>query len=185
MAISRLGLELIKHFESFYPQAYICPAGIPTIGYGTIRYPNGEAVKMGETCTIEQAEDWLADELKMNEQEVLNLLDVKLSQKQIDALLSFTYNLGAGKLRISTLLRKINANPNDPSVIGNDSFNYKNFGRNGEFIRWCNVKQQPNLGLIRRRKAEAWLFCTGFNRFFEEMITDIIEPSAYLTTKKI
>ncbi len=62
--ISNKGIDLIKSFEGYYANAYLCPANVPTIGWGTIRYPNGQKVKMGDKCTIEQATTYLINDLK-------------------------------------------------------------------------------------------------------------------------
>ena len=66
--ISSKGLQLIKISEGLKLKAYLCPANVPTIGYGTIRYPNGEKVKLGDTCTPEQAETYLKHDVKVFEQ---------------------------------------------------------------------------------------------------------------------
>ena len=67
------GIELIKHFEGLYLSAYLDAAKIPTIGRGTIRYPNGKKVQMGDVCTVEQADEYLLFEIREKETHVNNL----------------------------------------------------------------------------------------------------------------
>ena len=120
-----------------------------TIGYGTIRYPNGRAVRRGDTVTRSQAEQYLQWEVNSKAREVESAIGrgVSLYQSQFDALVSFTYNLGIGNLRSSTLLRKVKANPQDRTI------------RN-EFMRWVyGGKPKKRLpGLVNRRSAEADLY---------------------------
>ena len=68
--IAYRGIELIKHFEGIYLNAYLDAAKIPTIGRGTIRYPNGKKVQIGDTCTVEQADEYLIFELREKEKAV-------------------------------------------------------------------------------------------------------------------
>ena len=143
--ISSKGLQLIKISEGLKLKAYLCPANVPTIGYGTIRYPNGEKVKLGDTCTPEQAETYLKHDVKVFEQGVDAMCRDDINQNQFDSLVSFAYNLGLGNLKSSTLLKKVNANPNDLTI--------KN-----EFLRWNKAGGKVLEGLTRRRKAEAELY---------------------------
>lgn len=156
MNIAYRGIELIKHFEGIYLNAYLDIAGIATIGRGTIRYPNGKAVKIGDNCTIEQADEYLMYEIAEKETHVRRLTEgVTLNQGQYDALVSFVYNLGQGSLGRSLLLRKVKANPNDPTIAS-------------EFMRWNKAAGKVAEGLTRRRKSEAHLYRTGKLLFFEK-----------------
>jgi lysozyme len=146
-------LELIEHFEGFYPQAYLDPVGIPTIGIGTIKYPNGEKVKLGESCTREQAFDWLMWELSEKTSEVNEMVKAEITQAQFDALLSFAYNCGTNALRNSTLLKKLNAG----------DYN----GAADQFLRWDKAGGASLPGLTRRRKAEREMFLGGDWRVFK------------------
>lgn len=137
-------LELIEHFEGFHPDAYPDPVGIPTIGIGTIKYPNGEKVKLGESCTREQAFEWLMFELEEKTKEVNEMVKVDMTQNEFDALLSFAYNCGNSALRESTLLRKFNA--------GDIA------GAGAEFLKWNKANGKVLPGLTRRRNAERNLF---------------------------
>ena len=111
MKISNKGLNLIKEFEGFRKSPYLCPAGVPTIGYGTTRYNDGRQVSLSDSQITEE------DALKLLRHQVNSKYSVavsdavkhELTQSQFDALTSFTYNLGEGNLRSSTLLRKLNS----------------------------------------------------------------------------
>lgn len=133
------GIDLIKQFEGLKLEAYLCPAGIPTIGYG-----HTKNVKLGQKITKEQAEQWLADEYLETESQVANVVTVPLKANQLDALVSFVYNLGIGKLRGSTLLRKLNKG------------DY--FGAEMEFDKWVFAGGKKLAGLVKRRASERDLF---------------------------
>jgi len=147
--------QLVKHFESLFLRAYLCPANVPTIGYGTTIYPDGRKVKIGETCTIEQAEVFLQYDLKYFNQRVDALAIDSINQNQFDALVSFCYNVGSKNLQDSTLLKIVNTNPNDNENIA------------AQFARWNKGGGKVLKGLTRRRKAEAYLYTTGELNFFE------------------
>lgn len=137
------GIDLIKSFEGLKLNAYICPAGIPTIGYGTTRV-NSQPVQMGSVITESQAVDYLKADLQQFESAVNGAVKVPVTQNQFDALVSFTYNLGAGNLRSSTLLKKLNAG------------DYA--GAADEFPKWNKAGGKELAGLTRRRNAERDLF---------------------------
>ena len=139
MKTSRTGIELIKAHEGLRLNAYLCPAGIATIGYG-----HTYNVKIGDRITSEQAEKFLIDDLIVAETEV-NRYGLHLNQNQYDALVSFVYNVGARNFRSSTLLKRLKDNPNDPDIA-------KQFGR------WVYGGGKVLQGLIRRRKDEAKLY---------------------------
>jgi lysozyme len=121
---------------------------VPTIGYGATYYQDGTKVKLGQTITREQANQMLKDHLKEFEGSVLGLLNkTKVNQNQFDALVSFCFNLGAGNLAKSQLLRFIKANPNDPKIAA-------------EFLKWNRAGGEVVTGLVRRRKKEAQLYFT-------------------------
>lgn len=141
MKTSKKGIELIKKFEGFKPYAYLCPANILTIGYGHTR-----GVRLGQTCTEEEAEQFLIEDLELAEAEVNKVVDkVDLTQGQFDSLVSFTFNLGAGNFQTSTLRRKVLNNPADPTIMG-------------EFGKWVYVHGKVSLGLQRRRLEESKLY---------------------------
>jgi lysozyme len=105
--ITPAGLALIKQFEGFSATVYICPAGYPTIGYGHV-VKLQEQEKFSNGITAEQAEFLLRQDVQTAERAVLRLIAVALTDGQFDALVSFTFNLGAGALQRSTLRRKVN-----------------------------------------------------------------------------
>lgn len=141
MNISQKGVDLIKGFEGCYLTGYKDIAGVPTVGYGT----TGPDIVVGMKITQEQAEQMLRDDLRGFEQAVTNLVKVGLNQNEFDALVSFTYNVGANALRNSTLLKLLNDGA-DRSTVAN------------EFLRWNKVNGNSIEGLTRRRKAERELF---------------------------
>lgn len=95
MKINQKGLEIIKSFEGCKLEAYLCPAGVPTIGYGTTKI-NGKAVKMGTKITKEQAEEYLRADVEKFEKAVMKYNDVyNFTENQFSALVSFAYNIGS------------------------------------------------------------------------------------------
>ena len=144
MKISNNGLNLIKQFEGLRLNAYDDGVGVWTIGYGTIKYPNGTLVKKGDKITQTQADQYIANDVATFERSVNMLVNVPLTQNQFDALVSFTYNLGATNLNASTLLKKLNAKDHK--------------GASAEFQKWNKAGGKVMTGLVRRRKAEMELF---------------------------
>jgi lysozyme len=144
------GLELIKNFEGFEPNAYKCPAGIITIGYGATYYMDGTKVKMGDTITKEEAEKLLNE---MSEKKygiyVDEYVKSEINPYQRDALISFAYNCGNSALKNSTLLKKVNKNPMDETI-------------SNEFLKWNKSGGKVLNGLTRRRQAEADLYFTEY-----------------------
>ena len=109
MNISQNGLDLIKKFEGFRDTAYVCPAGVMTIGYGTTVI-DGKPVKRGMRCTREQAEMWLETDANTFLRQIEKYIsdDIELNQNQVDSLASFVYNIGIGNFKKSTLLKHLN-----------------------------------------------------------------------------
>jgi len=146
MKSSSNGIRLIQEFEGLRLTSYLCSAGVPTIGYGATYYQDGSKVKLGQTITRHQADQLLKDHLKEFEGSVLGLLNTtKVNQNQFDALVSFCFNLGAGNLAKSQLLRFVKANPKDPKIAA-------------EFAKWNRAGGEVSRGLVRRRKKEAELY---------------------------
>jgi spore coat assembly protein SafA len=137
--LSQNGLDMIKGFEGLRLSAYQDSAGVWTIGYG-----HTGNVKPGDRITQAQAEDLLQKDTAWAQQAVRDQVKVPLTQGQFDALTSFTFNLGAGALEKSTLLKKLNAG------------DYA--GAQAEFGKWVHAGGQVLQGLVRRRAAEAELF---------------------------
>ena len=139
------GEEIIKHFESLRLRVYLCPVGIPTLGWGHIK-----GVKLGDTCTPEQAETWFQEDYDLARRVVLRHVETKLTENQVQALTSWVFNLGEGNFAVSTLLKKLNANDIE--------------GASKEILRWnkgrINGILQVLPGLDRRRIMEKQLFDT-------------------------
>lgn len=146
MRISDKGLELIADFEGFRSNPYLDSAGVPTIGYGSTFYLDNTKVTMQDKPISECDAKVLLGLVANNfAKQVDDSLDVEVNQNQFDALVSFTYNLGIGNLRKSTLLKKVNANPCDPNIAL-------------EFERWVRAGGKVLNGLVKRRKKEAELY---------------------------
>lgn len=144
--IDQKGIDLITYFDGFEESPYLCPAGVPTIGYGTTRYPNGSKVSINDRkITKEHAISYLQHDVKYFELKVDSFCRDDISQNQFNALVSFAYNLGDGNLKVSTLLKKVNANPADENITA-------------EFNKWVYADGKKLDGLIRRRAAEAKLY---------------------------
>lgn len=139
MRTSQRGLSLIKSFEGLRLQAYQDSVGVWTIGYGATR-----SVQPGMKISKEQAERMLLNDVQRFEPEVERLITSPLNQNQWDALISFTYNLGAANLESSTLRRLINGG------------NYASAAE--QFPRWNKAGGKVLAGLVRRRAAERDLF---------------------------
>lgn len=148
------GLNLIKKWEGCKLEAYKCPSGVPTIGWGQTYYPNGKKVQMGDKITQEQADEmfkWLVEnkyenQVKMLLGEELNAILPGISK---EALVSFTYNCGVKAFAQSTLLKKIKANKNDLISIKK------------EFDKWVKSNGKTLPGLVKRRNAEFELYTEG------------------------
>lgn len=139
MQIGRKGLELIKSFEGCRLEAYICPAGVPTIGYG-----HTHGVRLGQIISQKQADDLLFEDLDQFVKAVNRLVIVPLNQNQFDALVSFVFNIGIVAFASSTLLRLLNQ----------QAYN----GAADQFKRWNKGGGKVLKGLVRRRQAEEDLF---------------------------
>jgi lysozyme len=110
-------LSLIKACEGFKPKPYYCPAGVPTIGYGSTRYTDNSPVKISDSpITEDQAEKILIFSIREYESAVSRYVKVPLNQNQFDALVDFAYNAGAQNLRTSTLLKLLNAGNYDAAA---------------------------------------------------------------------
>jgi lysozyme len=139
MNYSKKGLALTESFEGLRLTAYQDQVGVWTIGYG-----HTKGVTRGMTCTQEQAEQWLLEDVQDAVDAVNELVHVVLSQDQFDALVDFVFNLGAGSFAGSTLLHKLNAEDYEGAAV--------------EFDKWDHAGGQVVAGLLRRRQAETDLF---------------------------
>ena len=141
------GVVFIQSFEGFSFDSYLCPAGKWTIGWGSTR-----GITKDMTVTREAATRMFLDDLKNCENDVKELVKVRLSQCQFDALVSFVYNCGPTSLRVSTLLKALNTGDYVSVPL--------------QLARWVKIKDKfgnhvASAGLIRRRKAEGAIFSNG------------------------
>lgn len=140
--MTREGFELIKRYEGLRLEAYRCPAGVWTIGYG-----HTKGVYKGMRISKEEAEMFLRQDVEIVELQVVNTVG-KLAACKIDALVSFAYNVGVAAFRRSTLCRKVKANSDDPAI------------RN-EFMKWIYAGGKKLQGLVKRRAEEAEMYFGG------------------------
>ena len=145
MKASDKAYALIRRFEGKSNKAYQDSAGVWTIGYGH----TGGVIK-GQTISDDEVERLLAEDVAVAENAV-NAQNLNLTQTQFDALVDFVFNLGAGNFQNSTLLKKLKADPNDPTIYD-------------EFLRWVYAGGVKLLGLVRRRTDEANLYFTGISK---------------------
>ena len=147
-----LAAELCRRFEGFSSKPYICPAGVPTIGYGSTYYPDGRKVTMADLpITREQAESMLLHELNttyapgvVRQCPILFALAVRQRDwRKLNAIVDFCYNLGVGRLQTSTLKRKINAQDWE--------------GAKEQLMLWTKAGGKVLPGLLKRREAEVQL----------------------------
>ena len=139
------GTPIIRKFEGLKLTAYLCPANVWTVGYGSTFYENGSKVQQGDKITLDRADKLLLEMVKRFEISVKGLVKSSINDNQLGALTSFAFNVGVGAFSKSTLLRKVNANPNDLTI------------RN-EFMRWTKAGGKVLKGLVTRREAEANLY---------------------------
>lgn len=138
------GLEIIMHHEGFVPEVYLCPAAIPTIGYGHVVLPHEN---FDEGITKEQGMEILRNDVEIAERAVARLIKVPLEDEQFDALVSFTFNLGSGSLQTSTLRQKVNRQEHDLAP--------------DQFRRWVYAGGRKLKGLVRRREDEALWYASA------------------------
>jgi lysozyme len=141
-----LAAELCRHFEGFRSKPYICPAGYPTIGYGTVYKPDGTKVTMQDApISKAQADEWLLSELRSNYAAgVLKASPSLINHPRVlAAVIDFAYNLGVSRYRASTLRKRVEAERWDEAKA--------------QLMRWTKAGGRELPGLVRRRKAEASL----------------------------
>lgn len=132
--------NFLKHYEQFRPTAYLpTPRDVPTIGYGHTR-----GVRMGDTCTMPQGENWLMEDTAEAAAAVNRLVTVPLSQHQFDAVVSLCFNIGVSQFAASTLVQKLNAGDYE--------------GAASQFAVWRKQRGRVLQGLVVRRAAEAQHF---------------------------
>jgi len=134
---------MICEFEGFSAKPYLCPAKLATIGYGNTFYADGKKVTMvDKPITKVEAFDMFKDIADKFAKRVSKCVTSPLNQNQFNSLVSFAYNVGVGNFMNSTLLKKVNANHNDPEI-------------RTQFLRWDKVGTKKLAGLTKRRIYEA------------------------------
>ena len=146
MKISNNGLDLIKQFEGFSSTPYLCPAKIPTIGYGSTYYEDGAKVTLKDKPITEERATQLLEFVanKTFSENINKVVKVPLNQNQFDALVSFAYNIGNKNFNWSTLLKKLNLSDYEGASL--------------EFSRWNQANGKILNGLVTRRQKEKELF---------------------------
>ena len=148
MKLDENGYKLIMQFEGLSLVPYLCAAKVPTIGYGSTFYPSGKKVTMQDKpINLESAKLMLKETANIFGTQVNLLVKTKLTQNQFNALVSFAFNLGSQALGKSTLLKKVNVNPNDVTITN-------------EFLKWNKAGGKELSGLTKRRTIEAKLYFT-------------------------
>ena len=156
MTLDNKGYLLIAQFEGLRLKPYLCSAGVPTIGYGSTFYPSGRKVTMSDKPITQETAFWMLKQVaNMFAKDVDSLVTSEINQNQFNALVSFAFNLGSDidadnipeGLGDSRLLRRVNANPNDPEIAR-------------EFVKWNKAGGRFLDGLTKRRLKEAELYFT-------------------------
>jgi lysozyme len=148
MTLNDKGYQLIAKHEGLRLSPYLCPANVPTIGYGNTFYPSGKKVTMQDKPITQATAMWMLKETANKfATDVDKLVTSNITQNQFNALVSFAFNLGSAALGKSTLLRKVNLNPKDTSITQ-------------EFMKWNKAGGRVLSGLTKRRADEAALYFT-------------------------
>lgn len=156
MRLNEEGYKIIMEFEGLSLKPYLCTSSIPTIGFGNTYYPNGKKVTLKDKpITKEYAIEIFKFIADLFAKDVNSLIKTIVTQNQFNALVSFAYNLGSDidaddipeGLGDSTLLKKVNKNPNDLTILN-------------EFLKWVRSNGKISNGLVKRRKLEAKLYFT-------------------------
>jgi lysozyme len=142
--INASGLSIIRRFEGLRLEPYLCPAGIPSIGYGAVRIGGRKVTLKTRPISKSRADELLGEQVRTFEQAVVRLISSPLTWNEFSSLVSFCYNVGAGALQRSTLRQKLNRG------------DY--LGAANQFGRWRMGGGRVLLGLVRRRAEERSLF---------------------------
>jgi len=146
MKLDNKGYLMICEFEGFSAKPYLCPAKLATIGYGNTFYKDGKKVTMvDKSITKAEAFDMFKDIADNFAKKVSKCVTQPLTQNSFNSLVSFTYNVGVANFMRSTLLKKVNANHNDPAI-------------RTEFLKWDKVGTKKLAGLTKRRIYEADIY---------------------------
>jgi len=145
MKVNAEGYALLKKYEGCVLKAYKCPAGVWTIGFGNTFYEDGTKVKEGDVITQQRADELAKYIVEQFATSIRAMIKQPLNENQFSACVSLAYNIGTGGFKKSSVLRKLNVNPTDPTIA--DSFRLWNKG-GGVVLK----------GLVRRREAEIALY---------------------------
>ena len=146
MKLDDAGYRLIAGFEGLSLVPYLCSAKVPTIGYGNTYYPSGRKVTMQDKAITQPTAWWMFREIADRfAVDVDKLVTSNVTQNQFNAIVSLAYNIGIGGLQKSSLLKKVNANPNDPTITNS-------------FLIWNKAGGKVLNGLTKRRTIEAKLY---------------------------
>jgi len=146
MKLNSKGVELMHKFEGLKLSSYLCPAKVWTIGRGNTFYEDGSKVQPNQHISEKRANQLFSNVAERNFAEpIRKLLKVELNENQFSALVSFAYNVGMANLGKSTLLKKVNKDPKDPTI-------------KVEFLKWNKAGGKVLKGLTARREAEANLY---------------------------
>jgi lysozyme len=143
MKASQAAVDLIKRFEALRLEAYLCPAGVRTIGWG-----HTEGVQPGQRINAGDAEELLAKDIAQVESDLAQVIAVPLTQGEYDALVSLCFNLRGGARRLPRIAPK----------LVNKLRAGDRFGASIELLDMNRVNGEPMLGLTRRREAERAVF---------------------------
>jgi lysozyme len=146
MKLNSEGYRLITKFEGFSAKPYLCSAKVPTIGYGNTYYTNGKKVtlldkQITETEAFEMFKT-IADKFA---DKVSKLVTYPINQNQFNSLVSLSYNIGIAAFQLSTLLKMVNENANNPKI-------------KDQFLRWNKAGGKVVRGLTLRRNEEAFIY---------------------------
>ncbi len=148
MKLDENGYKLIQGFEGLSLVPYLCSAKVATIGYGNTFYPSGKKVTMQDQPISLLTAKWMLKETADKfAADVDKLIKSKITQNQFNVLVSFAFNLGVSALSRSTLLKKVNINPEDITITN-------------EFLKWNKAGGRVLNGLTKRRTIEAKIYFT-------------------------
>jgi lysozyme len=146
MRLNNNGYLLICEFEGLSLKPYLCPAGIPTVGYGNTFYSDGSKVTINDKPISKyiafEMFKTIADDFA---KKVSKLIIAPLNQNQFNSIVSFSYNCGISNLKSSTLLKKVNFNPSDLTI-------------KDEFLKWNKANGKVLKGLTKRRELESEIY---------------------------
>ncbi len=145
MRLDEKGKKFIHKEEGCVLKAYLCPAGVWTIGWGNTYHLDNTPVKKGDVITQEEADELFEKKIKLYEDTVNQKVKVPLSQNSFNALVSFCYNVGMFAFASSTLLKKINSKASIEDIVK-------------EFGKWIYAAKKVIQVLVSRRKREINLF---------------------------